>query len=368
MTKITFTLLVILFQCIFGISQTHPILSSAQKQQISNYLTQEADSLASEEFRVLLHLDYGESVIKNRYDIRKIFTGEIQAVRLYYSDFPKGKNFDALNSKRIENLLADIPRLADSTISWTLIKQTDCNNRLEAAQLFHGFEIILKYVGDLELADLRVDTTFKDFVVQKVLKRNDWKDMLIVTDMTGSMSPYISQLFLWLKLNTIDERIKQFIFFNDGDTQLDKNKKLGETGGIYQTKSKDYEEVELTAIQCIISGDGGDLPENDAEALLKGMKLCPDCVDHILIADNHSDIRDSVLIANIDKPIRVIVCGVEQNINPQYLNLARKTGGSVHLMERDLFDLIKMNEGETIEIGERIYVIRKDKFVELKKT
>ena len=214
---------------------------------------------------------------------------------------------------------------------------------------------------------LDIDTTFQDFVVQEVLKRNEWNDMLIVSDMTGSMAPYIGQLFLWLKLNTLDDRIKQFVFFNDGDTRLNEDKTIGETGGIYETRSKTYKEVEDLAIRCMMSGDGGDLEENDIEALLKGIDICPDCAENILIADNNSPVRDLSLLEKIDRPIRVIICGAQQKINVEYLNLARETGGSVHLIEIDLYNLTKINEGETIEIGEQKYIIRENKFVEIKK-
>ncbi|MCB0643094.1 MAG: hypothetical protein KDC44_15700, partial [Phaeodactylibacter sp.] len=245
--------------------------------------------------------------------------------------------------------------------------QTACRNQEAANRLFHGFEVILRAPEDIELAKLDVDTSFQDYVVEKVLERNKWDDMLIVSDMTGSMAPYIGQLFLWLKLNTLDDRIKQFVFFNDGDTQLNEAKAIGATGGIYETRSKTYAAVEELAVRCMMSGDGGDLEENDIEALLAGMALCPDCAEHILIADNNSPMRDYELLKQINKPIRIIICGVQHKVNIEYLNLARQTGGSVHLIERDLYHLTKINEGETLEIGEQKFIIRQNKFVEVKK-
>ena len=272
------------------------------------------------------------------------------------------------NNDRFNKLLSVSNIQPDEGIEWSIIRQTGCTSEQQARKLFHGFEVLLEYPDDLNLTTIEIDTSiFKDFVVEKVLKRNEWQEMLIVSDMTGSMSPYISQLFLWLKLNALDDRIKQFVFFNDGDSSLDENKKIGKTGGLYQTKSKDYDEVVRIATQCIISGTGGDVPENDMEALMKGIKLCPDCMEYILIADNLSPVRDLKLLRKINRPIRVILCGVLDEINPEYLNLARSTGGSIHLIEEDLFNLMEINEGEIIEINEIEYIVEKNRFTKYTK-
>ena len=149
----------------------------------------------------------------------------------------------------------------------------------------------------------------------------------------------------------LDDRVKQFVFFNDGDYTRDADKVIGQTGGIYHTKSKAYREVELTALQSMFNGGGGDSPENDVEALLRGLHLCPDCQENILIADNFSKVRDLELLHEINQPIRIIICGSETGVNVENLNLARDTGGSIHLMEEDLFELIQLNEGKTLEIN-----------------
>jgi hypothetical protein len=312
-------------------------------------------------------MNFGESEIINSFDTDKLYGGKVLAVNLYYSNYPNGRDFTHLNLARIEELFRYAPQLQDTTLIWNLIAQSDCKNLDAAKRLFHGFEIVLKYNENISLSSIQIDSSFKDFVVERVLKRNAWKDMLIVTDMTGSMSPYILQLFLWFKLNTIDNKAKQFLFFNDGDTKLTEDKVIGATGGLYHTKSNEYEDVEKEAIRCLLSGDGGDATENDVEALLKGIDLCPDCQEVVLIADNNAPVRDLVLMQKLKKPIRVILCGAIDTINPQFLDLARTTKGSVHLIEEDLVDLININEGESIEIYGVRYVILNNRFVEIKK-
>ena len=365
------TLLLPIFLFIFitnTFAQAAEIFAKAEKIEITSFFDVEETELATDEYRVLLHMDYGASVIKNWAGILSLYSGTVRKVNLYYSDFPKGANLDQLNIARIHDLYSSYESVVDPDIEWKVIKQTKCSSKSEALTLFHGFEVILQFSEAFDLTDVDLDTTFNDFVVERVLARNDWNEMLIVTDMTGSMSPYIAQLFLWLKLNTIDDRIKQFVFFNDGDGYPDDTKVIGETGGIYQTKSKEYDEVEDVGIQCMLSGNGGDGPENDMEALLKGLRLCPDCKENIMIVDNNSAVRDIELLVDVDQPVRVIICGSKGDVNEDYLNIARLTGGSVHLIEQDLFDLMKLNEGEEIEIGKSVYRILEDRFVRVEKT
>lgn len=359
-TVLSIWMMVSSFQVSFG--QAENILATATKTEIGSYLVETEKVLQARAFRVLLHLDYGETTIKNPYDGFRLHSGQVKQVNLYYSDYPTGMNFNVLNKKRIQQFLKAYGDELSESVAWQLVKQTNCNSKSEAMELFHGFEVIIEYSDIYDLTDIQLDTSFQDFVVDKVLKRNDWNDMLIVSDFTGSMAPYISQLFLWLKLNTIDDRIKQFVFFNDGNNKLDATKVIGKTGGIYHSKSKKYEEVEDVAVQCMLSGSGGDGPENDIEALIKGIKLCPDCKENILIVDNRSSVRDLSLLEQVERPVRVIVCGALYGVQLEYLNIARTTNGSIHLMEQDLFDLVKINEGETLKIGNTHYIIRNNRF------
>jgi hypothetical protein len=329
--------------------------------EVRSYTPQKPES---NQLNIQLHVDYGGAEIINVFDVALIGFGEIKSIKLYYSDFPKGKDFKQLNLSRIQDFL-DLSGLSP-TIPIELVKQTQCNSQEEAKSLFHGFEIILE-IEEIDFTAIQLDTAFKDFVVEAVLDRNDWTEMLVVSDLTGSMSPYASQLFLWLKLNTIEDKINQFVFFNDGNTTMDVDKKIGSTGGIFETRSKEYDEVEMLATQCMMNGSGGDLPENDLEALIKGLELCPDCKENILIVDNNSPVRDFELLKQIKKPIRIILCGSYGNVNAQYLNIARRTKGSVHLMEEDLFHLMELNEGESITVDGKTFIIKKDRFVEVEK-
>ena len=107
-------------------------------------------------------------------------------------------------------------------------------------------------------------------------------------------------------------------------------------------------------------GTGGDFPENVTEALLVAEKQFPKAEKNILIADNWAPIRDKELIGQLKKPVMVILCGVRNNdINLDYLNLAFKSKGSLHLMEEDITNLSKMKEGEVLTIGKKNFKLIK---------
>lgn len=211
---------------------------------------------------------------------------------------------------------------------------------------------------------LPVYIPFNDSVVSAVLNRNkNWKEMLVVCDITGSMSPYTTQLLAWYKLNTGSGKVNNFVFFNDGDMQSNSNKIIGSTGGIYGTAANGFEPVMNTATKAMRNGFGGDCPENNLEALQYGLTNYGDAKEIIMIADNWATPRDLSLTEKINRPVRIIICGGFMGINPAYLDLARKTGGSVHTMESDLTDLAKLHEDETITIGIFKYKLEGGKFI-----
>lgn len=205
-----------------------------------------------------------------------------------------------------------------------------------------------------------------DSLVMKVMDRNkDWKKMLVVEDVTGSMMPFIADLLLWNALKGNLQNTDHFVFFNDGDSKETEEKEIGSTGGLYHAKPKSIEVLEETMISAIAGGDGDDTPENDIEAVIEGIKACPECEEVILISDNNATPRDLELISQITKPVHVILCGVRYAPNPAHLYIAWKTKGSLHTIKEDITKLKTMEEGQTITIMGRTYKILDGKFVVL---
>jgi hypothetical protein len=215
----------------------------------------------------------------------------------------------------------------------------------------------------------RSDTTYPDLTEKtdyhsfsSVLNRNSsWEANLFVVDVTGSMYPYTADMLIWLRLNTIGNE-KQFVFFNDGDLKNDSKKKIGSTGGIYGVKTDEFLEVKKTVVSAMSGGYGGDLPENNFEALLSGKKMCPECNDVVMLADNYAFPRDVELLKKYSGNLKIILCGTNYGINPAYLDLAREYGFSVHTMSSDLKRLYDLHEGAILEIDGFTYKIVKNKF------
>jgi len=220
--------------------------------------------------------------------------------------------------------------------------------------------------GSLATHDRSLVAHISDSTIFNVFSRNSgWNKMLLVCDFTGSMSPYTVQLLLWFRLynNTDKQKIEHFTFFNDGDHKPNTRKQIGKTGGIYHSKSRKLEDIIGLAEKTMMRGHGGDVPENNIEALLEAIGKCEDCEEIIMIADNFATPRDMSLLHQVDKPVRIILCGTNGGINTAYLDIVRHTKGSLHTIEDDILNLAEMNEGGEITIGNMLYKIKRGKFI-----
>ena len=209
--------------------------------------------------------------------------------------------------------------------------------------------------------------SLKQGIVYKVLNRNKWSEKLIVCDLTGSMMPYAYQLSLWYQLNVAKEKNLQFVFFNDGDSKLDSQKKIGATKGIYYQKSKGLDSLTALMNYVQLKGYGGDCPENNMEALIKGVKQATPYKELVMIADNYAPVKDIELLKNFNKPVHVVLCGASENVLADYLLIAWKTKGSIHTIEEDIDNIANMMEGQSIKINGITYKIMGGEFVKIGK-
>ncbi len=331
---------------------------------------------------IVINMQYGESEVISTSDRKALRNAEIIQVDVVFSDFPKEYDMTALNRKRImviQQLRKDA--ISNPHISWKLIRQMRCKNSAEAKTLFHGIvvhyregqseettkhdvSILNNYLPESGTTDTQM--TFVDSTVHKVLTRNKWNQIVVVSDLTGSMAPHVAQLILWFKLNELKDRVRHVTFFNDGDMTPDAHKKAGEVGGIYHYEGGDYEGIRKLAFKTVENGCGGDWQENDCEAILSAIEKNPEAKEIVLVADNGAPIRDgSLLSGKIRKPVRIVLCGTSMGVNIEYLQLAFETGGSVHTMEQDLTDLAELNEGKIFKFEGQLYRIADGKVVEL---
>lgn len=328
---------------------------------------------------IVLNMTYGDQAVISEVDKQLLKKADVQMIDLVFTDFPKGEDLKQLNLNRIkviESLRKSL--VTDLRVRWRIIRQIDCKNEGEAKTFFHGVVIHYKGIQTEEdrLHEVETVSTFlpeestmkeiprirksmPDSSIFKILERKmNWNDITIVADLTGSMAPYTSQLVLWFKLKINDKRIKDLVFFNDGNMTPDAAKVLGATGGIYHGKATNYAQVRELALKTISGGCGGDVPENNIEALLYAIKAAPNTKEFVMVADNTASVKDLALLEKVNKPVHIILCGTYYGVNPQYLTIARKTGGSVHTMEKDLENLILKNEGEKFEfMGENFQIL-----------
>ena len=373
MKSIIFFLFLVLHAGVLRAQIADSIFKTMLKEEIPTYVLSPEN-----EHIIYLKMSFASEEVPNQSVISTLQNRKIVQIEVVYTDFPKNRNFDKLNSSRINKILTFIPDLVhQKNVVWKLIKQTDTQNYKHATQMFHGvavkFEeevVTTKTLVNREIEKVKnyvYNGTFKDSVVFKIMERNKkkWKNVLIVSDWTGSIYPYSSQILNWHKLNIKNNinPIKHFVFFNDGDGKTDKEKKVGETGGIYFTKTSDLAHVLEVMTLALQNGSGGDVPENDIEAILAGIEKYTDIDEIVLIADNNSPIRDIKLTPKVTKPVRVILCGVENGrVNPQYVNLAKYTKGSLHTIEEDIDNLASMQPNDILKIGSRIFRLKPNGF------
>ncbi len=188
---------------------------------------------------------------------------------------------------------------------------------------------------------------FSDSAVIKVFDRHpDWADVAVVNDWTGSMYGYGAQVLYWHLLNYQNSPVRFLSLFNDGDRKMSNQKKIGETGGIYSAEASDIPQIINLFNLVRINGSGGDIQENDIEAILETQKRFPAAKEIVLIADNVACIRDIELASKIGVPVKIIVCGYapEFGINPHLVYLAKITNGGLYTLE-DEFENIKAELG-----------------------
>ncbi|MCB9296974.1 MAG: hypothetical protein H6559_28215 [Lewinellaceae bacterium] len=196
-------------------------------------------------------------------------------------------------------------------------------------------------------------------------KRAEWSNKVIVTDITGSMYPYMDQILLWHALAFVPGEQNRYIFFNDGDGKPEAEKKLGATGGIYVNEEMNMDRLLETMNRAMTAGSGGVTPENDLEALLEGVRLMGEIDELVLIADNYSDVRDIELLTQLHAPVRIVLAGVDHGINEDYLTIAYATGGSIHTLEEDVETLSHLADGEVVKIGDYRYRVNRGQFIQL---
>jgi hypothetical protein len=359
------TPVVLLFYCVWALSSLKA--QSLQKIQFPFDLPFTIEETPYYTFNPLdrqtsLRMSYAKSEILNPEAWKNVNQEkEVYEIQLVYTKYPRDfdkwlTDYDWLLESRLNELFKLDPSLNNPGIRWRIILQTKCSDAETAKEMYHGIVIKYKprkawtakirdgYGKQMELVHRIVegDTMPTDTVVLRAFNRKqDWKKMLVIMDWTGSMYEYSSQLVYWHKQNIARDLIKHMVLFNDGDDNKYKGqaraKTVGKTGGIYSMDVYSLDNMYQTLEKAMRAGNGGDAPENNLEAILKGLKFYSYCEEVVLIADNKAPPRDMALIKKIKRPVHIILCGA----NPappdlSYLNIAYLTGGSISTMQEEI--------------------------------
>ncbi len=174
----------------------------------------------------------------------------------------------------------------------------------------------------------------------------------MVMDVTGSMTENVATMKRWIKSNQDSMNFTSFTFFNDGDDRPTRKKKIGSTGGVYTTFR--LSNMDPLVTQTMRKGSGGERPESDIEALLHTQEKDTLCDVILLIGDNYSEVRDLELLPALNKRVNVLVCSLKGSIRPDYLLIAKNTGGYL-LYNGERIDLQPFRKGEILSIGSYQY-------------
>ncbi len=272
----------------------------------------------------------------------------------------------------LRDSLYEAQRIQDSINQANWMDQLDYISQLNAGKTPEEVQKKIEQAAEAERDSLANDGHYFEKAgkeVEAVLyrMRQEWKNKVIVTDVTCSMNPYMDQVLLWHALQLTQNESNRYLFFNDGDGKTQEQKLIGQTGGIHTTDARQMPDLLKSMSETKAFGCSGDSPENDLEALLEGVRQMSGFDELVLVADNLSDVRDIELLTELNVPIRIILAGSEWGVNEQYLEIAFKTGGSVHTIERDIDHLAQLADGETITIGEHRYQVIRGKFIRVSK-
>jgi len=179
---------------------------------------------------------------------------------------------------------------------------------------------------------------------------------VVVTDVTASMAPYSAQVLAYIKFNEDLRKNGHFSFFNDGNGAPHMLKRIGASGGIYTCKYHEFDSIYNTLVTAMQNGDGGDIPENNIEAILTSLQKWPDSDSVLMIADAKAPIKDMMLLKFVKKPVSVVLCGnVNGDIPNDYLTLVKTTGGTIIQTDDEIRDIKKLKVGDTFDCGDRVY-------------
>lgn len=373
------------FLCIMVKHIFVPSFAHSQSIKTSFSSIYQIDTVEFSKAKITIPLQFGEMdfKIEDENIAQQLADATQVSIKIYYSKYPQTIDYQAnqqkmLNDGRVTNLFKNLPILKEKNIDFEAIRQDNCKNEAEARQLFHGFLITytlpqanpqpeqkskeeikkelykpyqhfnIKEIDGEFAQEIKKLNVGKDSTTYTVFERNfaNLDSIVIIADWTSSMQPYTLQLLVWQVRKAMKANyILGYVFFNDGDKTPDKQKKIGQTGGIYISKSPNFADALQKMDECKKNGNGGgDFDENNIEVLLKAIEEFPNAKHFIMIADNFGKIKDMTLLPKVSKPVHTVLAKASRfYATLDYIQLAIQTKGSLHFKEFDLNTIEELN-------------------------
>ncbi len=235
------------------------------------------------------------------------------------------------------------------------------------------FEKIKTNVVKIALGDQKSVEENPDYYVSSnqeikaMLHRNkdQWKQKRIVANIDCSMYQYIDELMVWNYSDEEEQNNNTYWLFNGFQNNAKKSASGHDRRGIFYVPNNDIEGFCNTIDKIVNFSCGGNRLENVVEALILGAKdISPD-EELLFIADNFSDASDLHKLSELSVPVRVLLTDSQFGVNEHYLEIAYRTGGSVHTTFEDIpSDKLKsLKDGEHLQIGNFSYQFFKGKFL-----
>jgi hypothetical protein len=305
-----------------------------------------------DKFLSLDSLGHFENVVEEKTRIKK------EVVKTGYDPILKKYRNKKIIRETSGGILSRKPH-ADTLITEVKLKPKIVGRRYVPPSYVWGMDPSAMGTAMFKMVAERFDSTFFYFMK----KHKPAEKTLFVVDATGSMLPYNIQICMWNRLMFNPKNPARYAVFNDGDRKPDDKKVNGKVEGVYVFSADSAVVFEKYLRLVMQKGFGGDLPENNLEAVLKGLKKFPDSPRVLMVADCHSGVRDMELLSKIKIPVDILLCGTRSYVHPNYLNIARATGGNLYAIDTEITGLKQVKEGSTLLFGKARFLLRNGNFV-----
>lgn len=204
--------------------------------------------------------------------------------------------------------------------------------------------------------------------IKAMLHRNkdQWPQKRIVANIDCSMYAYIDQLLVWNYSNKEEQANNQYFLFN-GFNYSEEEHGEHSRRGIFPVVKNDVQGFFKTIDRIVNFTCRGSRLENVVEALILGAEDKNEQEDLLFIADNYSDVSDLHLLDQLKVPVHVLLTDSQYGVNENYLEIAYRTGGSIHTTREDISaqQLKDLIDGQQLRVGPHIYTFFKGKFLKV---